>query len=280
MASADTPVSHPGQQSSTILDFNGWYEIDVGIVYGQEENLATLDGSARERATTLFSLGCFIAYGAMFNAAFVPTAKVRSAVDFVFGIPNSMPQPFTIGVHSRHTQSQDQGTDVSQLVGCLRKVLGEDRKVAAGKSCRILIAADREGTIDMLRIKAGEEFGCDVLAVGKMQETHGVEKEHGPWSGLGAAIDLELLSRASDGVILDAGGAKSGHSTYGYLGTELAAAAAAAHKIAENKKGGIFTRVELEFDRPWQCGRTWPSWKPKDTYIPDFEPRPWVFPGA
>jgi hypothetical protein len=114
----------------------------------------------------------------------------------------------TIGIHSRHIRSNNNGTDIHQEVKCMDMLLHQQRRDPT-QPCKILIMADRKQTLDNLAA-AAEARNCEAIVVEKeevaassnvKEDIKSAEDEHGPFRGRGFFRDWLVVKQATSGYI-------------------------------------------------------------------------------
>jgi len=237
--------------SAVVADFNGLYEREMGDLAATEDLLISLDSDSRHRARSLFSLGTDVAYGALLQRSFIPTADVRNRTKPYLPDRKSISGSFVLGLHVRHTGKKTLGDNVKYLSKCLNDWLD---KLAAKSinqfhakddlQCTLLLSSDRPRTVSGLgRLLSQTKFPCQFMAVTKTaRESKGVEIDHGPWSGFGSAQDLYFLSHARDGMMFGYEGKPGFRSTYTLLAIEMA--------TLRRARAGLGTEYETFHCRP------------------------------
>ena len=161
---------------------------------------ATLGAAAGRRAAALFARGEAVAYGAAFDAAFRLRETVR---------PHEDRAPLRIGVHLRHYSARDDGRSVGVAADCVGEALADvpARLKRGGLACELLVATDRNVSVDFLRASIGRATGCAIVVAERRSAgaaaaaERGLTREHGPLAGVAAVGDLALLARATDGFV-------------------------------------------------------------------------------
>jgi hypothetical protein len=131
-----------------------------------------------------------------------------------------------IGVHSRHADDHDDGSNIRGEVECIDRVLAEEeaqrRQPSSssspadhGETCRIVIMSDRSRTLELLRERASVRWNCSVVTAHEPATTPATNRsssvaepdsasslssstsswrsEHGPYSGIGFYRDWALM---------------------------------------------------------------------------------------
>ena len=183
-------------------------------------NVNIAESDTQERLTRLFTLGWPFAYGALFEAAFRVSNEIIQAAEADLQWARMPEWQHGLGVHLRHQyHDEDEGATrraVDAMDVCLRPVLVPN--------CTLVAMSDRPGALEVLRSVA-EKHGCRVVtlrrkrehnsAVGAGNEGRSYLKEMGPWAGLGALFEMELVVRAAPW--LDLGFAGTDASTFSSL---------------------------------------------------------------
>jgi hypothetical protein len=132
-----------------------------------------------------------------------------------------------IGVHSRHADDHDDGSNIRGEVECIDRVLAEEEAAQRrqppssssppdhGEKCRLVIMSDRTRTLELLRERASARWNCSVVTAHEPATTHATNRssrtadepdsasslssssswrsEHGPYSGIGFYQDWALM---------------------------------------------------------------------------------------
>jgi len=149
---------------------------------------------ARRTADDLLDLGIPFLYGMTFRYLFDFSDRVLSSVPRAeVSLPGKTPQPtgaFTVAVHSRHTDRDDDGCNVTRELQCVERLLPPRHRAqspsddaaapATASSCKLWVMADRECTLESMRRSL--EGRCDVQ-VAPHDVMNDNEEEHGPFAG-------------------------------------------------------------------------------------------------
>jgi hypothetical protein len=172
-----------------------------------------------ERVQALYSQGASFLYGMLFRESFGFTEQFLETVteDWYQQSGNSTvvsrpwdwktlrtdPSVYTIGLHSRHVLSANDGSDVQNEIKCLDYLLGtrENDKVP----CTVYIMSDRPKTIDNLRTHLLQR-NCSVVVAAQIMDpevndTGKKTEEHGPFAGAGFFRDLVVVAQARSAFI-------------------------------------------------------------------------------
>lgn len=177
-----------GQQHS-------WEAVALKHDYDRKMMLRTTN--AQRRAGNMLSLGLQFFYGMMFESAFSFTAKIRPDPNLVV----DSNQVRTIGLHSRHAFSANDGSDISSERKCLHELLNETKG-----PCAVYIMSDREITVKLLKEYIKDVLKCSAIVV----ETNKMDTsskslpafaEHGANPGEGFWRELALVSSARHGFV-------------------------------------------------------------------------------
>lgn len=162
-----------------------------------------------KRIPMLYSQGVAYLYGMLFWNCFTMTAEFLATIqaDLDASRPYlrdaadpSAKETFTIGLHSRHVNSNDDGGDVFQETQCLDWLISTRRN--ARIPCVVFIMADRPATIENLSQYLKRKSNCAALSVSPDPTTNRTlaeAGEHGPFAGAGFFRDLALASQARSG---------------------------------------------------------------------------------
>jgi hypothetical protein len=177
-----------GQQHS-------WEAVALKHDYERAKMLRTR--SARQWAENMLSLGLQFVYGMMFESAFSFTAKIRPDPNLV--VDSSKVR--TIGLHSRHSLSAYDGSDVSNEKRCLHDLLNGTKGL-----CAVYIMSDRETTVKLLKEYTEDVLKCSaiVMETSKMDTSNKslpAFAEMGGNPGEGFWRELALISSARHGFV-------------------------------------------------------------------------------
>ena len=178
----------PGKFQTVIFPQTVGRRGELGEPNHREYFLHTDD--ARAKARDLYSLGADFLYGMLFRASFVIRKELVKETRPVSSAD------FSVGLHSRHSQSKNNGCDIREESRCLVRSLA---KQSGNEACRVMIMSDRSCTIS----KLGEwlvDRNCTVETA-KHSEGKSWRGEHGPFAGLGFFQDWVLVSKARSGFI-------------------------------------------------------------------------------
>jgi len=186
---------------------------DAHEFYGVSPPNARLTADGKLRAKLLFEHGENFGYGVLFRTAFRYRNNIIENNDRDLlagglslrhtGATNTItqtltetetstdtPRPFVIGVHLRHTGNEEEKNVDGWGINCTNRVL---REMNVAGPCVVLLASDRNETIqkwynsDLIRCK---------IITSSHDKHHQAWSEHGPFTGVIAMRDIELVSRA------------------------------------------------------------------------------------
>lgn len=116
------------------------------------------------------------------------------------------PRPVVvIGVHSRHANQHDDGSNIRGESDCIESLLDEHRQHS---ECRLVLMSDRPLTLVKLREQASRDWNCSVVTAhepaARATNRAGADSsppsatsswlsEHGPYSGIGFYQDWALM---------------------------------------------------------------------------------------
>lgn len=157
---------------------------------------------AREIARKLHSLGLPFLYGMLFRESFSMTAQTLQGLHVtVPAVPHSQSVGVSIALHSRHSDPQNDGSDVSGEVRCLGKLLKPtSMTITNNRTCRVYLMSDRPLTLRNLQ-QWLQYRNCSVVTAPHRQVGASFLQEHGPWSGRGFFQDLAVVSQARQGLV-------------------------------------------------------------------------------
>jgi hypothetical protein len=114
--------------------------------------------------------------------------------------------PITIGIHSRHRSTTDDGLNINHEKKCFDTMmtrLYEHHNDT--RPCVAYLISDRQTTIESLSdyIHTNHRYNCSVIVPDHENRTkhEGLRSEHGPWAGLGFWEDAVLVSTARHGFL-------------------------------------------------------------------------------
>ena len=89
---------------------------------------------------------------------------------------------------------------------CIDEALADvpSRVKSRGRPCELLVATDRNVSVEFLRGSIGRATGCAIVVAERRSAAateRGLTREHGPLAGVAAVGDLALLARATDGFV-------------------------------------------------------------------------------
>jgi hypothetical protein len=220
-----TRTNKKGQPSwhASYVNFTGvdsrtdWPVVSFPVMFGMSGSLNTEDRRqsllrndwARDIARKLHSLGLPFLYGMLFRESFSMTAQTLQGLPVTVPVPVSHNQSATrpskydisIALHSRHSNSQNDGSDVSGEIRCLGKLLKNTPTTNTNNStCRVYLMSDRTLTLHNLQQWLHLK-NCSVVTAPQRQAGASFLLEHGPWSGRGFFQDLAVVSEARQGLI-------------------------------------------------------------------------------
>lgn len=162
----------------------------------------------QKRIQKLYSESVGFVYGMLFAESFAFTDKVIESVKFDLVPPDDT--VFSIGMHSRHSDSKNDGIDNWAEFFCLDQLV---QMYANDRPCRVYLMSDREETIKMVSDYATRQYNCTAVTVSEytqndpseqqqpmainLESSGGTKKtiaEHGFAAGAGYFQDLALVS--------------------------------------------------------------------------------------
>ena len=166
-----------------------------GMKSKKKRNKILLTEQARKRAKSLLSNGVDFLYGLVFRE----TLAFRKDVFPAFQVQvQTHSAPVTFALHSRHSKTSDDGSNVKREIKCLKEVL---KNYSNAESCLVYLLSDRSATLAALTdYLQGRNDSCQGVVA-----SHTVGKsftdEHGPFAGIGYFQDLHLASQARHGFV-------------------------------------------------------------------------------
>ncbi|GKY98016.1 hypothetical protein MPSEU_000759700 [Mayamaea pseudoterrestris] len=200
-----------------VLDIHPWSFLRLDhLIYDEDlrqKQLATPYGRATLKE--LARWGPSFLFGLSWRHSFDYSPRIRERVKQHAAVAKTIvtqngtnvtrrsPHVLTIGIHSRHTRSDDDGCNVRLEQDCMRQLLNEYRAQTNAPNgtkvpCQVTLASDRTCTIDkMSNWLSSETLGCAVVVTERSKNTpdssmHAVFNEHGPFSGSGFFQDMLL----------------------------------------------------------------------------------------
>ena len=152
-----------------------------------------------ETANSLYSEGKGFLFGMLYYSIFSLQTPVEKTVFANEYYDNQTSKVFSIALHSRHTVGDDDGSYIVDEVKCLKKFLPH----VGDANCEVHIMSDRNKTVDLL-IQWVLKHNCSAVIANhnEMPRVRDIA-EHGPWSGSGYLVDLEVTGAARSGFIGD-----------------------------------------------------------------------------
>ena len=146
--------------------------------------------SARKTSDRLVEEGVEFLYGMLFRHTFqINDEIVNNSTD--------ASTPFSIALHSRHSNDSKDGFNIEHEIQCLKLML----KNATTLPCQVYLLSDRPQTLIRLRKWLHENYPNCTAHVADHSVDRSWRAEHGPWAGQGYFQDLALAIRARDGFI-------------------------------------------------------------------------------
>jgi hypothetical protein len=147
---------------------------------------------ARSLAKDLYSQGADVLYCMLFRASFrfSDTLLRETTLSSSHIIPNNI--TFSVALHSRHSNKQDNGCDITKEQACLQLLL--DSAAQQTLDCHVFVMADRTCTIQRVS-EFLRKTTCRVETANH-DEGQSWRSEHGPFAGVGYFQDWILASRA------------------------------------------------------------------------------------
>ena len=152
------------------------------------------------RVRTLFAFGAEFWYGLLFDYALRLRNDFLTTVESSNSLSNDLDptlSTLSIALHSRHTDPNDDGSNITAELEYLRSSIHEMMLLNL-TSCRLFMLSDRPRTLTALHHWfANNAIECTVVQARHDAHSNemGLEAEHGPFAGAGFVQDLELASR-------------------------------------------------------------------------------------
>ncbi|CAJ1942438.1 unnamed protein product [Cylindrotheca closterium] len=164
--------------------------------------LKSLPRPYQQMTRDLYSEGKNFLYGMLYTKIFelqIPSQQLVFGQNTSYSATNRV--PFSIAVHSRHTVGADDGSYIEAETKCLNKMITHLKDTE--QSCKVFVMSDRSKTIDLL-IEWLFARNCTTMVANHTMgpKIHDIA-EHGPWSGAGFLLDLQLVGAAESGVVGD-----------------------------------------------------------------------------
>ena len=114
-------------------------------------------------------------------------------------------ESFTVGLHSRHAEKENDGSNVHEEVQCLDKLLSTrpDESIP----CAVFIMSDRPATTQNITNYLQKSSNCASISVSpdpSFVRNLSQTSEHGLFAGAGFFRDLALVSQARSGYVVTA----------------------------------------------------------------------------
>eukprot|EP00980_Cylindrotheca_fusiformis_P008292 scaffold1736_cov127-Cylindrotheca_fusiformis.AAC.106 len=180
---------------------NGWTEDPSHSRY--RDYLHSLPTPFQTVAVQLYSEGKEFLYGMLYSEIFTLKIPVKEAV---FGHnlnEQSQSEAFSVGLHSRHPVGADDGSYISQETDCLNRMISLAKKQSDFKQCNVYIMSDRRKTVDLLIAWLVDRNCTATIANHTSGPWIDDIPEHGPWSGAGFLLDLQVVGEAQNAAVGD-----------------------------------------------------------------------------
>jgi hypothetical protein len=178
---------------------NGWIEDPSHPKY--RAYLKSLPHVFETVKNKLYSEGKEFLYGMLYSEIFTVEIPVEKEV---FGYNHTRKKDsksFSIALHSRHTVGADDGSYINQETKCLNTLLSLSDDDST--RCEVHIMSDRPKTVDLLIVWLLERNCTAIIANHTVGPRIDDIPEHGPWSGAGFLLDLQVVGEAQNGVVGD-----------------------------------------------------------------------------
>jgi hypothetical protein len=192
-----------------VVDVHPWAFLRMDYLFYmtdlQERQLGT--PFARETIQKLGEWGSPFLFGLLWRHSFDYSVAIRDSVMRNPAVRDSEhDNKLTVGVHSRHTYSNDDGCNITQEQDGMRAILQQyqsQRALAQGLTvpCQVTLLSDRTCTIDGMKEWLDQELGCQSV-MAQHDTVDAVFSEHGPFSGAGFFQDMLMAGlTVRDGMI-------------------------------------------------------------------------------
>ena len=181
-----------------------WGNVNITDVYGSayySELFGISEPPLRERehVQKLYKEGIYFLYGMLFFESFLLTDDLLASVKSDIVVPD--PSYFSIGIHSRHPGTKDNGTDISREVYCFNSIVERQIKHHGDlKGCVAYLMSDRELTIQRLGAYLETHFNCTIVTTTNHFDTQNDsdkwKDEHGINAGGGFLQDIAVTGQA------------------------------------------------------------------------------------
>lgn len=149
---------------------------------------------SRDVAVRLHSWGVNFLYGMLQRYGYDMAEHLRPTMKPL----HSQDETFSIGLHSRHANVDNDGCNISEETACIQQILAN--KTAASEPTTLSLMSDRQCTIDRLKDKFHDPPTFTAL-IADHDEGGKFSPEHGPYAGLGYFQDMALLSEVRGGFV-------------------------------------------------------------------------------
>ena len=176
--------------------------MDLRDVYASSyiSDMFGLDPPLHLRSSThkLYKEGIHYLFGMLFWESFALTEELVESVRNDVVVPNA--SFFSVGVHSRHPSNRDDGTDVSDEIACINKLV---RTLGNGRPCLAYLMSDRQETVRRISKHVQIAHNCTVVLASQRESANGTEHvdEHGAFAGAGYFQDLVVVGQADSAFI-------------------------------------------------------------------------------
>jgi hypothetical protein len=178
---------------------SGWIEDPSHPKY--QAYLKSLPQAFQMVQNKLYSEGKEFLYGMLYSEIFTVEIPVKKEVFGYNHTRKTDSKSFSIALHSRHTVGADDGSYINQETKCLNALLplSDDDST----KCEVHIMSDRPKTVDLLIAWLLERNCTAIIANHTVGPRINDIPEHGPWSGAGFLLDLQVVGEAQNGVVGD-----------------------------------------------------------------------------
>lgn len=179
----------------TFIDY-GTHELKEFVALATTSE-TRLDEDYKAKAKLLFhSAGSDFGYGVLLKTSFRFQDSVISNNDQTIAaqLPFINADNIYFGLHLRHSNMADSNGEDYGEVPCLRQLLESYKK--PHQICILLLASDRPKKLEFFRNSVGLSTNCTVVTTNHTYTLFVNRAEHGPFTGMQAMLDLELLSRS------------------------------------------------------------------------------------
>lgn len=176
----------------------------LSVTYG-------IDLTRDDRVSKLYSQGVSYLYGMLFWESFSFTEGFLASLQDDFDRSKLLlnnrrdDEPYSIAIHSRHVDADDNGSDVQDEIRCIDWLLS--LRPNNKERCTVYIMADRQATIQNITEYLAKNTNCAAISASAREQNDDsllLRREHGQYAGATFFRDLAIASQARSAVAASA----------------------------------------------------------------------------